>query len=88
MKVPIMINTGKLKINKTGQNFSSAQSVQSGKPNADIQAARLKQGKAQMLDMSFVSAATEKQKLDESFQSNTSQMTAQSQKQKDQILQA
>ena len=83
-----MINTGKLKINKTGQNISSAQSVQSGKPNAEIQAQRLKQGKAQMLDMSFVSAATEKQKLDESFQSNTTMMSQQSQKQKEEILKA
>ena len=28
---------------------------------------KLQTGKAQMLDMSFVSSATEKQKLDESF---------------------
>ena len=33
MKVPVMINTGKLKINNTGGNISSAQSVASGKVN-------------------------------------------------------
>lgn len=31
MKVPVMINTGKLKLNQSGGNISSAQSVQSGK---------------------------------------------------------
>ena len=37
MKVPIMVNTGKLKINNTGGNISSAQSVASGKVNPQIQ---------------------------------------------------
>lgn len=31
MKVPVMINTGKLKLNQSGGNVSSAQSVQSGR---------------------------------------------------------
>lgn len=89
MKVPVMINTGKLKINNTGGNISSAQSVASGKVNPKMQEQKLKDGKAQMLDMSFVSSATEKQKLDESFQSNVTRMTAgsqMSQKQKEEQL--
>lgn len=70
VKVPIMINTGILKINNSGGNISSAQSVQSGKiKDPAVQEQKLKQGKAQMLDTSFVTSATEKQKLDESFQS-------------------
>ena len=67
MKVPIMVNTGKLKINNTGGNISSVQSVASGKVNPQIQEQKHREGKAQMLDMSFVSSATDKQKLDESF---------------------
>lgn len=42
-----------------------------------------------MLDMSFVSSATEKQKLDESFQSNATRMSAlsqMSQKQREEML--
>ena len=62
MKVPIMVNTGKLKINQTGGNISSAQSVASGKVNPQLQEQKLKAGQAQMLDMSFVSHATEKTK--------------------------
>jgi hypothetical protein len=65
LKVPVTINTGKLKINNTGGNVSSAMSVASGKNLT--QQHKLQTGKAQMLDMSFVSSATEKQKLDESF---------------------
>jgi len=32
MKIPVVINTGKLKLNQSGGNVSSAQSVASGKP--------------------------------------------------------
>jgi len=46
MKVPIMVNTGKLKINNTGGNISSAQSVASGKVNPQMQEQKLKEGKA------------------------------------------
>jgi len=76
VKVPIVVNTGVLKINNTGGNISSAQSVQSGRvKDPVVQEQKLKQGKAQMLDMSFVTSATEKQKLDESFQSAGTVMT-------------
>ena len=59
MKVPIIINTGKLKLNQSGGNISSAQSVQSGKAGSrEEQMAKQQQqlaaGKAQMLDQSFV----------------------------------
>ena len=76
VKVPIMINTGRLKINNSGGNVSSAQSVASSrqggrgaKPEViqKAQEERLKAGKAQMLDTSFVSSATEKERLDQSF---------------------
>ena len=60
-------------MNKTGGNVSSAQSTASLK-KVD-QEAKLIQGKAQMLDTSFVSAATEKQKLDESFRSAATAQT-------------
>ena len=77
MKVPVMINTGKLKVNNTGGNtISSGQSVASGKVNPQMQEQKLKDGKAQMLDMSFVSAATDKQRLDESYTSNTTNLTS------------
>ena len=68
--VPVVLNTGILKINNSGGNISSAQSVVSVRAkDPAVQEAKLKQGKAQMLDTSFVTSATEKQKLDESFQS-------------------
>ena len=60
----------------------------SGKAGPEMQAAKLAAGKAQMLDMSFVSSATEKQKLDESFQSTKTNMTGKSQQQQNAILQA
>lgn len=69
MKVPIMINTGKLKLNQSGGNVSSAQSVQSGRAvTREEQIAKQQQqlaaGKAQMLDQSFVTQASAKQALE------------------------
>lgn len=47
VKVPIMINTGILKINNTGGNISSAQSVQSGRiKDPVVQEQKLAAGKA------------------------------------------
>ena len=89
MKVPIMINTGKLKLNQSGGNVSSAQSVASGKAvGIEAQIAKQQQqlaaGKAQMLDQSFVTQASAKQALEQSFQggpamSSSSKMSSQSQ---------
>lgn len=76
IKVPIMINTGKLKINNTGGNYvSSAQSVASAKKVSQEQ--KLATGQAQMLDHSYVSAASVKEKMDESFQSTATTRTHQ-----------
>ena len=51
MKVPVMINTGKLKINNTGGNISSAQSVASGKVNPQMQEQKLKELEKQEQDV-------------------------------------
>jgi len=64
-KIPVVVNTGKLKLNTSGGNVSSAQSVVSGRQGTQEQ--RLASGKAQMLDVSAISHATEKEKMDESF---------------------
>jgi len=77
LKVPVSINTGKLKINNTGgneKNITSGQSEASGRKAT--QEEKLKGGSAQMLDDTFVTHATEKQKLDVSFQSTTTVQTA------------
>jgi hypothetical protein len=65
LKVPLSINVGKLKVNQSGGNVSSAMSVASGKKVSQDE--KLRAGKAQLLDSSYVSNATEKQKLDETF---------------------
>ena len=89
MKVPVMINTGKLKLNQSGGNISSAQSVVSGKAvTKEEQVAKQHQqlaaGKAQMLDQSFVTQASAKNALEQSFQgpaqsTSSSKMSSQSQ---------
>ena len=86
MKIPVVINTGKLKLNTSGGNVSSAQSVASGKPQSreeqqKRQSQLIASGKAGMLDQSFVSAATEKEKLDRSYQGDA-QSVASSQQQR------
>mmetsp|Transcript_8860 Transcript_8860/g.15037 ORF Transcript_8860/g.15037 Transcript_8860/m.15037 type:complete len:86 (+) Transcript_8860:218-475(+) len=73
IKVPIAINLGKLKINQSGGNVSSAISVASGKKAT--QEEQVRAGKAQILDTSYVSSATDKQKLDETFQSHATNMS-------------
>ena len=74
LKVPIMVNTGKLKINTSGGAYvSSAESVASAKKVTQEQ--KLAAGQAQMLDHSYISHASVKEKMDESFQSNATAMT-------------
>lgn len=74
VKVPIMVNTGKLKINTSGGAYvSSAQSVASAKKITQEQ--KLASGQAQMLDHSYISHASVKERMDESFQSTTTAMT-------------
>ena len=70
---PIKVNTGLMKINKSGGNVSSAASSISLKKGE--QEEKLRQGKAQMLDSSYISAATAKGKLDESFRSVATNQT-------------
>ena len=73
--MPIMVNTGKLKINNSGGAYvSSAESVASAKKVTQEQ--KLAAGQAQMLDHSYISHASVKEKMDESFQSNATAMNA------------
>jgi len=75
MKVPVMVNAGKLKINNTGGNVSSAMSVASHRGNVEQrQEQNIISGKAQVLDTSAVSHATEKEMLDVSYQSSATAM--------------
>ena len=69
----MVINTGKLKINKTGENISSAQSVAS--MTRATQEQKIREGKAHVLDTSYVSHATEKEQLDQTFVSSGTMMT-------------
>ena len=66
-KVPIQFNTGKLKFNTSGSNISSAASQASYK-KTDHEG-KLRAGKAEMQDASFVSDASGKEKVDQSFRS-------------------
>lgn len=67
VKIPVVINTGKLKVNNTGQNvISSAQSVASAR-GLGKQEEKVASGQAQLLDESAISSATTKELLDESY---------------------
>jgi hypothetical protein len=65
MKIPIIVNTGKLKLNQSGGNISSAMSTASMQSVVkNTQEDKLRSGAAQLLDTSAISHATNKEALD------------------------
>ena len=75
-RIPIVVNCGKLKLNQSGGNVSSAMSsasIQSGIKKT--QEDKIRSGNAQVLDTSAISHATDKEALDKTFASTTSRMT-------------
>ena len=76
-----MVNTGILKLNTSGANKDNRDAAsyatnKEGKDAAAIQKERLERGKAErLIDESYVTHASTKEKLDESYRSERTVMT-------------